>query len=449
MKLKFFELINKIKNYLNIKFILLTILVGIISGLSAVLFYVMLEFSKFFFINFIAGDKIDYAYGNIHFLPEYIHKFHRWLLIFLPALGTGAGGVLTYFFAPEAEGHGIDNILDTYHNKDSKMKIRVPIVRFFASILTIGSGGSAGRVGPIAQIGAGLASFFTNLFKISKKERKIFMVAGMASAIGALIHAPIGGALFAAEVLYRDLDIEYDIIIPTAIASIISYTLYSSILGYKVLLLVPQVKFDNALHLIPYFFLAVFIAMSAILFVITFKNTKKFFFKLPIPKIIKPFIGGLITGIILFFMPEVMGTGLGILQNIILNNTNLTLLLLIAIFKIIATSFTIGSGGSGGIFAPTMMIGGCLGGFVGNIFIKYMPFFQINPTSFIIVGMAGFFSASANTPISVIILISEITGCNTLIVPIMFTSIIAYLMAIKYHIYDNQIISRINDNINK
>lgn len=451
------DIFNKISNFFQKnrsnsqiwKILFLCAIIGVIAGLGAILFHNLLELSKYFFFDFIIGYHPKGPGGETPVFPELHTNLKRWLFLIIPAIGAGLGGILVYLLAPEAEGHGTDAAIEAYHHKEGSVRGIVPIVKMIASALTIGSGGSAGREGPIAQIGSGFGSLLGKWLKLDGSERRILMIAGMAGGIGAIFHAPIAGALFASEVLYRNIDFEYEAIIPASISSIIAYSLFTSVYGWDPLFNPPDFVFTNPLQLIPYLVLALFLALGATIYIRTFYGIHDLFKKLPLPKYLKPAIGGLLTGIIGFFLPEALGTGYGTIQDALFGNTGIILLVLIVFAKIATTSFTVGSGGSGGIFGPAIVIGGAIGGVVGITFQQYFPIFQINSGSFVLVGMAGFFAAAANTPISTIVMVSELTGNYHLLVPSLWVCIIAFILARKNTLYIKQISSRFDAPIHR
>lgn len=433
------------------RMVLLSVLVGIMAGIGASAFYCLLDIGKFLFLDAIAGYRPSGPLGEIPMMPETARPFSRWWLLIIPALGGVLSGWLVARFAPEAEGHGTDAAIDAYHHKAGSVRARVPLVKAIASAITIGSGGSGGREGPIAQIGSGLGALMARYLKLEPRERRILMASGMAAGIGAIFHAPMAGALFAAEVMYRELDLEYEVVIPAIISSVIAYAVFAVQFGWSPLFVTPAFVFESPAQLIPYLGLAVATAGGAILYIKAFYGVRTFFHKSKIPLWLRPAVGGLLTGVIGFFLPQALGTGYGIIQELLLHGasaaetlTRLGIPILLAVFfaKIVTTSFSIGSGGSGGVFGPAVVIGGCLGGAVGLLMDWIFPGMNIEPGAFVIVGMAAFFGAAANTPISTIIMVSEMTGNYHLLVPSMWVCIIAYLMKRRFSLYENQLPSR-------
>lgn len=446
--------------YALLHLVLLSVFIGLISGAGAILFYTLLDAAKHLMLIGLGGYSPPGPGGE----PPLFHAVfnnapsHRWILLVLPVLGGLAGGALVYRFAPEAEGHGTDAAIEAYHHNEGRVRARVPFVKAIASALTIGSGGSGGREGPIAQIGAGVGSVVATRLGLAARERRILMVAGMAAGIGAIFHAPMAGALFAAEVLYRELDLEYEVIIPSIIASIMAYAVFATRFGWDPLFITPDFSFQHPGQLIPYLVLALAVAAGAWLYIASFYSVRNVFKKLPIPRYLAPALGGLVVGIIGFVVPQALGTGYGTVQKALVVGTNLQqdlqdqfgvsyhigikMLFLVFVAKIATTSFSIGSGGSGGVFGPAVVIGGALGGMIGLIMEQVFPGMDIQPGAFVIVGMAGFFAAAANTPISTVIMVSEMTGNYHLLVPSMWVCMIAYLLLQRSTLYEKQIKSR-------
>jgi CIC family chloride channel protein len=420
------------------------VLIGLIAGLGAVVFHYLCGLGMHYFLDLMAGYRPGSAAGEHLLLPQTDTPFNRWVLLILPALGGIMSGWLVYTFAPEAEGHGTDAAIDAYHHKGGHIRSRIPFIKTIASTLTLATGGSGGREGPIAQIGAGFGSFLATKLKLSERERRIMMAAGIGAGVGSIFRAPLAGALFAAEVLYRDPDFESEVIIPAGISSVVAYCLFCIVLGWGSLFDSPNFKFQNPLELGPYMVLAGVLVVTGVLYVKVFYGVIDLFKKLKVPNHIKPAIGGLLTGIIGFFLPYTLAFGYGIAQDAIFNKVAIPTLFALAIGKILTTSFSIGSGGSGGVFGPSIVIGGAMGGAVGNIFHMLIPTVVTNPGTFVIVGMAGFFTAVSNTPISTIIFVSEMTNSYHLLLPSLLVCSLCYLLARRWTIFENQVKSRID-----
>ncbi|MCD6585771.1 MAG: chloride channel protein [Desulfobacteraceae bacterium] len=422
------------------------VLIGIIAGLGSIVFHYLCGLGSHFFMDMMAGYRPPPPAGEQHLFHPTSTIFNRWVLLFLPSLGGLVSGFLVYQFAPEAEGHGTDAAIDSYHQKGGFMRARVPIIKTIASVLTLTTGGSGGREGPIAQIGAGFGSFLATKLNMSERERRVMLAAGIGAGVGSIFRAPLAGALFASEVLYRDPEFESEVIIPAGISSVIAYCVFCLVFGWGSLFETPSdIVFDNPLELGPYIVLAFVLAFTGFLYVKSFYGITALFKSLKIPNHIKPAIGGLCTGIIGFFLFRTLAFGYGYVQQVLTDPMSMTItaLFLLAMGKILTTSFSIGSGGSGGVFGPSIVIGGAMGGVVGKIFHNIMPGIVTHPESFILVGMAGFFTAVSNTPISTIIFVSEMTNSYQLLLPSLFVCSIAYVLANPWTIYKKQVKNRV------
>lgn len=418
------------------------VIVGVVSGLGAVAFYVLTQGGLHYLLDGLAGYRPEDPAGEPQLFSPTATPFRRYLLILIPALGGLIAGWIVYTFAPEAEGHGTDAAIEAFHQKQGRIRGRVPIVKAIASTFTLGSGGSGGREGPIAQIGAGFGSFLADKLRLSSRERRVLLASGVGAGIGSIFRAPLAGALFAAEILYGEPEFETEVIIPATVTTIVAYSTFGLIIGFDPLFKQSPLFFKHPLELGPYTVLAVVVALASALYVKSFYGTKRFFHRLRIPNFVKPAIGGLLTGCIGFFLPEVLGFGYGVLQAALNGEVAIGLLLLVAVGKILTTSLSIGSGGSGGVFGPSMVIGGALGGVVGKLFNQWAPAIVTQPAAFVIVGMAGFFAAASNAPISTIIMVSELTGNYQLLVPAMWVCAIAYIIGRHWSIFEHQVRSR-------
>lgn len=426
------------------KWLFYFVLIGIIAGSGAILFHYLCGLGMHYFLDLMAGYRPGAPAGEHLLLPHTQTPFNRWILLILPAAGGLVSGWLVYTFAPEAEGHGTDAAIDAYHHKGGHIRGRIPFIKTIASTITLTTGGSGGREGPIAQIGAGFGSFLATKLKLSERERRIMMAAGIGAGVGSIFRAPLAGALFAAEVLYRDPDFESEVIIPAGISSVVAYCLFCLAFGWGSLFDSPGFKFQNPLELGPYIVLAGVLVVTGVLYVKVFYGVIALFKKLRVPNHIKPAIGGLLTGVIGFFLPYTLAFGYGIAQDAIFNRVAIPTLIALALGKIFTTSFSIGSGGSGGVFGPSIVIGGAMGGAVGKIFHMLIPTIVTHPGSFVIVGMAGFFTAVSNTPISTIIFVSEMTNSYHLLLPSLLVCSLCYLLAKRWTIFENQVKSRID-----
>jgi len=380
-----------------------------------------------------------------------------WLLALVPAVGGLLSGALVAWLAPEASGHGTDAAIDAYHNRGGLIRPRVPLVKILASAITLGSGGSGGREGPIAQAGAGFGSFIAGRLRLSRMDRRVLLAAGMGAGIGSIFRAPLAGALFAAEILYATAEFEASVLIPACVSSIIAYAVFTLVHGPGTVFETPELAFGNPLELVAYFALALVLVAYGYAYVRALYGAHEAFRRWRAPAALKPAIGGLATGAIAVALYlstrnteslSVLGFGYGVIQHVLdaphSASLGAGLLALIAVGKIATTSATIGSGGSAGVFGPSMVIGGCAGGAVGLLLHQQFPDVVREPASFVVVGMAGFFSGIAKTPISSLVMVSEITGSYSLLVPSMWVCVLTFSMSRGWCLYSKQVPARVD-----
>jgi len=427
------------------KWFVFSIIIGVVAGLGSSVFYYMLEGSGRFFLNYLCGYYPPLPEGESNGAVITTSISPNWILGLMPAIGGLIAGVIIYKWAPEAAGHGTDAVIDSFHRLRGIIRKRVPIVKTIASAITIGSGGSAGREGPVAQIGAGFGSYMASILRLSDHDRRIMVIAGAGGGIGSMFRAPLGGALFATEVLYREPEFEFEGIIPAIISSIVAYSVFSSFFGWGVLFDTPVYLFRHPMELLFYAILAIFCVILGAFYVKVFYGVKeKIFDKLPVKNYLKPAIGGVVVGGIAMFYPQVLAMGYGWVQLAIYGKMAIGLMFILAIGKVFATSFTISSGGSGGVFAPALFIGAMLGGAFGQTAHLVFPDIISQPTAFVLVGMGAFFAGVANVPISSLIMVCEMTGSYGLLVPLMLSSSTAYLFSRKWNLYEKQVSCRVD-----
>lgn len=424
----------------------LSILVGVVAGLGAEVFSVLLDRVDSAMISGATGYVMPKpgAEGGAAVAPPSSGPVRRWALVLVPAFGGLLSGILIYCLAPEAEGHGTDAVVDSFHRHRGVIRGRVPFVKTIASVLTIGTGGSAGREGPIGQIGAGFGSALAAVLRTTDRDRRLLVLAGAGAGIGAIFRAPLGGALFAAEVLYRDAEFESAALVPGFVAAIIAYSVYCSFTGvWGPMFNIPPLQFLHPLELPFFVLLGVGCVLVGSLYIKVFYGLRDLFRKMPVPNHVKPCIGGLAVGLIGLFAPQILGMGYGWAQLAIDGHLAFKVVILILFLKMIATGLTIGSGGSGGVFAPSMVIGGMLGSAMGTVFHRFAPHIIVEPAAFVLVGMAGFFAGAAKVPVSSLVMVSEMTGGYGLLVPLMLTNAIAFLFTPRsVSIYERQVNTR-------
>ena len=416
-----------------------SVIVGLVSGFGAVAFFYALEW--FTHVCFVKGAGIEMiAPAGERLFSESPGTWRPWLFFLLPVLGGLVSGIIVYTWAPEAEGHGTDAMIEAFHKKRGIIRSRVPFLKAMATLATLGTGGSAGREGPIAQIGAGFGSWLAQRLGLTVRERRALLLAGTAGGLGAIFRAPLGGALTAVEVLYRE-DFESEALIPSIISSVTAYAVFSSIFGYDRIFALPDdFAFRNPAELSFYVVLGLVCIPVGILYIKVFYGARDRIFRpIPIPRHFKPMIGGIGIGLIGLFLPEVYGAGWGQIQLALFGQISLGMMLALVVGKIAATSLTIGSGGSGGVFGPTLFIGGMLGGAVGLIGHQFFPEIVTQPGAYVLVGMAAFFAGVANAPLGVLLMVCEMTGGYDLVAPLLVVSTIALLFTRNYSIYEQQV----------
>ncbi len=440
----------------HIRVLAAAIAVGIVAGVGAILFYVATATVAGIGLAQLVGYPAEPAPAGepvLSWLEGRTGAFRPWLLLLVPTLGGLASGLIVFTFAPEAEGHGTDAVIATYHHHEGRIRPRVPIVKILASALTIGTGGSGGREGPIAQIGAGFGSVLATLLRLKPADRRVLCAAGMGAGIAAIFRAPLAGALFASEVLYWSPEFEPEVIIPAGIASVVSYCTFGAVFGWRPLFATPELTFTDPLQLLPYSVLALGMVVLAAAYTRTFYGITRAFRQLDWPHVLKPASGAFVSAVIALAIYaiardmqvlSVLSFGYNALQSALTNETTLSagVLLAIAVGKILTTSFTIGSGGSGGVFGPSMVIGGCGGGALGILMHDAWPELVPHPASFVIVGMAGFFAAAAKTPFSTIVIVSEMTGGYHLLLPALWVCVVAFVLSDEQSLYTNQLETR-------
>lgn len=430
------------------RWIILAGVTGAVAGLVAAGFYFGLERLESLLLGRLAGFHPPSAGASSADAVASTGASRLWLLALLPALGGLGAGLLTHFFAPEAAGHGTDAMIDAYHNHGGRVRPHVPLVKAAASLFTISFGGSAGREGPISQIAGGFGSYLAQLLRLSDRERRLLLLAGAAGGIGAIFRIPLGAAIFCVEVLYRD-EIEGEGFFPCVISSVTAYSVFTSFFGTAHLFQTAPGGYAFHPGQLPFYgVMAVGCAALGLLWISIFYRTqRRIFAPMKLPGWAKPVLGGLLLGGLGLALPEVLGGGYGWVQEALLPTRDLLphawrgagLLFGIALAKMVATSLTVSSGGSGGIFGPSIVIGGLIGGGFGEAFHELAPSVCPDPGAFVLVGMAAFFGGVAHVPISSLIMVSELTGSYDLLVPLMLSEAITFALLRRHSLYEKQV----------
>ena len=442
------------------KVYLFSILIGCSTAFVAIILTLILAQLENLFINNIIGVSLNYTDNEYHkSYPISFITSSSYFLLLVPSIGFFISNLISHQWAKETKGSGTEAIIKSFHQNEGRIRKRVPFVKTITTLLTLGTGGNAGKEGPMTQIGAGIGTLFSKMSKMGTRARRTFLLAGAAGGLGAIFKAPLGGALTAIEVLYKE-DLETDSLVPCIISSTTAYIIYAQFFGYDRLFSVPYYSLGGFKHIYEvclYVFLGFICVIFGALYVKSFNFIKDVFFdKLPIHNLVKPLIGGLLLGIIGLMYQESIGNGFGTIQRIFSGEYESSFLefnakdyfktikifcLLIAL-RTLTMSLTIGSGGSGGIFVPSLVIGGLLGGTLGCFYKVFFPNLVSSITPYAIVGMGAFFAGVANAPIASMVMVCEITGAYQLLPPLMLVSIIAIIFSKKYSIYTNQLINR-------
>ena len=428
------------------KWLVLGVLIGTMAGIGAVVFYEALLACTHFFLGTLAGYHVPTPAGEGGHRASAV--FDRpWALPLVVGLGALLGAILVFRFAPEAEGHGTDAAISAVHHNPRGIRFRAVLVKITASALTIGSGGSGGREGPTGQISAGFASLLARELELNPADARIAVVTGIGSGIGAIFGAPLGGAVLATEILYRD-DFDAEALLPSFVASLVGYVIFGVFIGFT-----PLFGFAGSYHftdptLLPWFALiGVLGGLVGLLYAKSFYGIADLFGKIPIPRWTKPAIGGVIVGVIALVIPEVLGTGYGWIQQGLgrqLLTLPLWIVLILPFARILATGLSIGSGGSGGIFGPGMIIGAFIGASVWRLFEPVVPSMGHSPAPYVIVGMMCCFGGISRAPLAVMLMVAEMTGSLSILGPAMIAVGLAWFIVRRNDdtIYRSQLRSR-------
>ncbi len=416
-----------------------SILLGLVGAGATLLFHLILKSCDWLFMKKIAGYALPTIAQSIS--PKSIAAPHfNWWIPLVTTLGGLISGILVFTWAPEAEGHGTDTVVNAFHRLAGNIRARVPFLKMIASGITIGSGGSAGREGPTALIAAGFGTIYANITRRSDQERRFLILVGMSAGLSAVFRSPIGTAIFAVEVLYSAVEFESHILIYTLLSSVVAYAANGIYFGMEPLFQVPSKLLLPDYRYYPWYVaLGLAAGLIATMLPVIFYGVRDLFHAIPCPQIFKPAIGGFGVGIIALFFPQVLGGGYGWMQMTIGGFLPLHLLIALLFLKILSLAFTVSSGGSGGVFAPSLFIGAMLGGTLAALF--HQP-----AAGFAIVGMAAVFGAAARVPMATILMVSEMTGGYQLLVPAGLAVLLAFLVqswlsrGIRYHsLYEAQV----------
>jgi CIC family chloride channel protein len=399
---------------------LIAIAIGVLAGIFSWLFRFLIGFIH----NAVFLGQLAPQYdANVHTPGSYL----GWLIIFAPVVGGLVVVFLIRNFAPEAKGHGVPEVMSAIYHKRGLIPGSVSIVKALASAITIGTGGSLGREGPIIQISAALSSSIGKLARVSVSQRNLLIACGASSGIAATFNAPLGGILFSIELLL--VSINSRTILPVAIAAVIAANVGHYLIGNEPAFSIPQL-FGADTGSTPYIsLLAVplggLIGLFSLIFIHSIYFSEDLFEKLPVNPYVRHMIGTLLLGIMFYAIYlqfghyYVQGVGYATIQDTLMNAiTHPGFLLFLLIAKTVATNLTIGSGGSGGVFSPSLFLGAVIGAFFGNMVTLLFPDLGINPVVFVVSGMAAMVSGTTSAPLTAAIIVYEMTRDYNAILPI-------------------------------
>jgi CIC family chloride channel protein len=394
-----------------------------------------------FFIGIAAGAVNIIFRSTTDFVHDYlfVHGYgfaaqggwHILLLPLVPMFGMVLLIPLSLLFPGQVNGYGFTKFLKKVNMQGGVIKFRTIIIKILATSLTIGTGNSAGVESPIAQVGGAVGSQVGQFFRVSGDRMKTYIASGCAGGIAAMFNAPIAGVFFAAEIVLLgtyEISSFSALVISSAMATVISRAYYGGSPAFPI----PDYQLIQPFAEIPlYMVLGVIIGIIAIFYIFCFYKIRDFFADLPIHDQLKPILGAFIIGITAIFFPQIMGDGYEYIEEVLSGHTVLWSMFVLIFLKIIATSITLGSGGSGGVFAPALFIGAVIGGTFGSCVHSLFPTVTANPGAYAAVGVGAFLAAATHAPLTAIFLLFEMTGNYLIIIPIMLCSIIGTVVAAR------------------
>ena len=418
MKTKFIGLLKKIESDNILPSSLLTIItaliVGIGSGFGAVLFRKLIDLVE------------DFSFEYIPTLLNNIEPYH---IILLPAVGGLIVGPLIYFFAREAKGHGVPEVMEAVSLHGGRIRPQVALVKSLASSICIGTGGSVGREGPIAQIGSALGSTIGQLLKLPVERIRSLVACGAAGGIAATFNAPIAGSMFALEVILGKFHVvSFGAVVISAVSADVVAQIFE---GNTRAFIIPDYSFSNPKELILYSILGIIAAIFAFSFTKLLYFSEDLWDKFNIPEYVKPVIGGLLLGAVGFFtykldgFPRIFSVGYDSITQALNGQLIFNITIVLLLLKFLSTSLTLGSGGSGGIFAPSLFMGAMLGSSFGSFCKTIFPNLTSSHGAYALVGMSAFFSGAAQAPITSILIMFEMTRNYRIILPLMFATVLS------------------------
>lgn len=392
----------------------MAVLVGLVTGCAGVAFRLLISF----FTGVFFGGGEQYL--------GFLGRFH---VILLPAIGGAIVGPLIYFYAREAKGHGVPEVMAAVVEKGGVIKPRLMWVKMLAASITIGSGGSAGRVGPIVTIGSSIGSALGQVFHLSASNLRTLVACGAAGGLSATFNAPIGGVLFAQEIILG----RYStgnfvlIVLSSVAAAVVSRVYYGNVPA----LYGPPYELLGPHELGFYVVLGILAGLWGVLFTKVLYWFTGFFERTRIPEYLLPAVGGLMVGFIGLAFPQIFGVGYDVVEMALMGDILPLTLAALLVFKLLATSLTLGSGGSGGVFAPGLFMGAMLGGLYGYLIHWQWPALSAPSGAYSLVGMAAVFASMAHAPATAVVMLFEMTGDYRIILPLMTACVIGTMVSTR------------------
>ena len=397
-------------------------------------------------VSFKAAERKD-QFGCL-VLPRY------WILILLvPALGGLFCGIFVRTFAPEAFGDGTNHMIHAFHTRNGTLRSRVPVTKAVSSFLTLGSGGSAGFEGPVMLFGSWISHCLSRGLQLNHRDRRTMMLAGASGAIGGLFQIPLGGAFFAVEVLFASSALQFSAILPCILASVVGFSVFRHIHGDVHFIVLPEsAGIHSSLDSLMFLLFVPLIALAGLLFVTFVRELRyRFFHRLPIPDWFRPALGGFAVGCIALVFPQVFGGGYEWMYHFLNEGLPFLLILTLIVPKMLATALTISSGGSGGLFAPSLFIGGLIGGVLGYLthiaFETFgLPYTPPDITMCVLVGMSVFFAGIAKIPFAAAIIVCEMSGLHyELLIPLIVLNLVHIaIQSPSTTLYEEQVLAPID-----
>jgi CIC family chloride channel protein len=401
----------------QIYMVLVSVVIGLLGGFCAVGFRLLIQLL----------NRVFWRDGQ--YTIEYMYSLPFWWKVLAPTVGGAIVGYIVYRFAREAKGHGVPEVMEAVAVHGGRIRPRVVIAKMFASGVSIASGGSVGREGPIVQIGSALGSTIGQWLKIDQQRLRTLVGCGAAAGIAGTFNAPVAGALFAVEIILGDFGVAQfsPIVISSVAATVVSHQFLGDFPAFEI----PSYSLVHANELFAYAGLGIMAGLVALVFIRTLYRSEDVFDQLKLHPIAKASLGGAIIGVVGIWLPHIFGVGYEAI-NEALNGTMIWyFMVILVVVKIAAVSVTIGSGGSGGVFAPSLFIGAMLGGAVGTVVHNLWPASTAGPGAYALVGMGAVVAAGTHAPITAILIIFELTNEYKIILPLMISCIIATLLATR------------------